>query len=259
MSQETQSAGQTQNDQKKEWYKKWWGVIIAIFILPYFLLWYMWAKTNWAKSVKWTITGVLIFFSILGLTGESQTDTTTQQPAQQVAQQPVETKVQVQEVKEEKQPASTTENSQPVPVVETLKPQEVKIPKYEIVYESKNERYDGGIIYYILIDKVNLANDSFKNDIKTIIKQLVKDKGAKISINFFDNKSSLELKYKSIVERKIMTKAELTQQESHLIAMFSGELKTDIYLNTLSFFPGTFTDNPPVGKFVENLEFNPGE
>ncbi len=42
-----------------------------------------------------------------------------------------------------------------------------------------------------------------------------------------------------------------------LVAIFDGQLETASCLNSLSFFPGTFTDNPTVGKYVEEIEYNP--
>lgn len=56
--------------QHKSWYRKWWGVIIVILILPYFFLWYLWAKTKWHKSLKVLLTAplALAVFISLGIT-----------------------------------------------------------------------------------------------------------------------------------------------------------------------------------------------
>lgn len=53
--------------QPKPWYKKWWGVIIAILLLPYFLLWFVWAKTKWTRFVKVGATIILIGLCVLDL------------------------------------------------------------------------------------------------------------------------------------------------------------------------------------------------
>ncbi|MBM3703249.1 MAG: hypothetical protein FJW63_09775 [Actinobacteria bacterium] len=66
---------------------------------------------------------------------------------------------------------------------------------YEIV-RTLNVRVDGAITYYALIDPIDLSNDSFKEDIKEIIKKIVEEKGRKIDIEIFDNRSSLENGYK---------------------------------------------------------------
>ncbi len=73
------------DNQKGEWYKSGWGILIAFLIFPFFLMWYMWAKTDWSKKVKWTITGVFIFFMLIGSTMQDTSKTTTQQPTQAVS------------------------------------------------------------------------------------------------------------------------------------------------------------------------------
>jgi hypothetical protein len=62
----------------KPWYKKWWGIIIAIVILPYFLLWFIWAKTKWVLPLKTvsTVALVMLAFGYLALLGAM----TPQQP-----------------------------------------------------------------------------------------------------------------------------------------------------------------------------------
>lgn len=53
--------------QHKPWYRKSWGIIIVIFILPYFLLWYLWAKTSWRKGLKVLITAPLAIAVLISL------------------------------------------------------------------------------------------------------------------------------------------------------------------------------------------------
>ncbi|PIS33008.1 MAG: hypothetical protein COT39_00840, partial [Parcubacteria group bacterium CG08_land_8_20_14_0_20_48_21] len=92
---------------------------------------------------------------------------------------------------------------------------------------------------------------------------IVKTKGGKIWIDFVNNRETLDLIYKSHYGSntlgRVLTKAEMDKVGESLVAQFSGQLETDIYLNTLSFFPGTFTDNPKVGKYVETIEYNPNK
>ena len=46
----------------KEWYKHGWGLVAAVLFLPFFIIWYAWAKSNWNKSVKIAVTvGILVF------------------------------------------------------------------------------------------------------------------------------------------------------------------------------------------------------
>jgi len=58
------------------WYKTWWGVLIVIFlILPFFLIWQVWAKTNWSKGAKIGTTIAIALFYILFWSGAgSDTD-----------------------------------------------------------------------------------------------------------------------------------------------------------------------------------------
>lgn len=130
--------------------------------------------------------------------------------------------------------------------------------KYEIVYTLSNIRYDNGVAYYILIDPIDLSNDNFKNQIKTLIKKIVSEKGKKISIDICDNKEALEIDYQRYGTMTLTpNQSQLDLLGVHLIATFSGELKTMTYLNTLDFFPAISKDNSIVGKYVETLEFNP--
>lgn len=78
-----QPTGEAQNSQKKEWYKNGWGIVIAVLFFPYFLLWYMWAKTNWNKKVKWVITAIFVVINISALAGNSsdQPTVTNNEPA----------------------------------------------------------------------------------------------------------------------------------------------------------------------------------
>lgn len=134
---------------------------------------------------------------------------------------------------------------------------------YQIVYEIDDIRYDGGKNYYVLIDRVDLSNPEFKDKIKRMIDEIVELKGEKISVDFLDNNDYLDLYYKSQYGKmtlgRILTKDEQEKIGLSLIASYSGQLSTEIYLNSLAFFPGAFTDNPLVGKYVESVEYNPSK
>lgn len=150
---------------------------------------------------------------------------------------------------------SPTETTKPTPT-----PSQESVIKYEIVYTAINQRYDGGINYYVFIDPVDLSNNNFKNDIKNLIKKIVSDKSKKISVDICDKREVLDLVYKEYGDNsftKPLTKDEENERAIHYIATFDGELKTGGYFNTLSFYAATFTDNPIVGKYVETIEFNP--
>ena len=155
---------------------------------------------------------------------------------------------------------SQNENSQPIQ--KTMPTPEVKIPKYEVAHEVTQQRYDKGVVYYILINPIDLSSSTFKDGIKSIVKKMVEEKGGKISIHVYDKKTALETGYKQYGDMSLdrpLTKQENDEASIHNVGIFSGELKTGAYLNTLMFFPATFTDNPKVGKYVETVEFNPAQ
>jgi micrococcal nuclease len=83
-----QSSGEATNSQKKAWYKSGWGLVIAILFFPYFLLWYMWAKTSWGKGVKIAITIVFALINIVALANNDTNKNTSQQANQQTEQKP---------------------------------------------------------------------------------------------------------------------------------------------------------------------------
>ena len=133
--------------------------------------------------------------------------------------------------------------------------------KYEIQEDLTTViRYDKAPSYFVLIDKVNLKNDSFVNEIERVINKIVSEKGGKITIDFFDDKKALELYYNSnygINIGKLLNKSENNLLAQHSIASFSGENSADMHYNTLYIFPSASKDNPNVGKYVKTKEFNP--
>ena len=133
--------------------------------------------------------------------------------------------------------------------------------KYEIQEDLTTViRYDKAPSYFVLIDKVNLKNDSFVNEIERVINKIVSEKGGKINIDFFDDKKALELYYNSnygINIGKLLNKSENNLLAQHSIASFSGENSADMHYNTLYIFPAASKDNPNVGKYVKTKEFNP--
>jgi hypothetical protein len=61
----------------KEWYKTWWGIILAILLIFPFAIWYIWAKTKWSNAIKIGVTGaiIILFFMSIGSIGGSNTPT----------------------------------------------------------------------------------------------------------------------------------------------------------------------------------------
>ena len=136
----------------------------------------------------------------------------------------------------------------------------VKATKYTIIHTITTQRYDGGVTYYVLIDPIDLKNDKFKDNIKSIIRDIVKKKGGKITIEFHDKIESLNISYKQYGDMSLKRPRNQREEEIeavHFIAAFSGQLKTYAYFNTLDFFTVAFSDHPIVGKYGEQIEFNP--
>lgn len=66
-------------EMKKEWYKTGWGIVVIILSLPFFTIWWIWAKTEMNKKTKWVLTGLISLFVIIVIVsgGNSPTTTTT--------------------------------------------------------------------------------------------------------------------------------------------------------------------------------------
>lgn len=140
--------------------------------------------------------------------------------------------------------------------------EERKTLNYEIIHQVRGQRYDGGVILYVLVDGINLSNDSFKKEVKKLIDEIVRTKGNKISIEFHSNREALDLSYSEYGNNslgRILTPYEIDKIGETYFAAFSGELEIEVFLNTIYFFPGAFTDNAKVGKYVGYIEYNPNK
>lgn len=104
--------------QKKEWYKKWWGIIIALVIWPLFAIWYISQKTKWNNTAKgFAIIGVIVL-AVLIYGGDKSVNKSKQskvvvsenKPTQQeVVQRPAQV-AEDKETKEVSQAPAQTEN-----------------------------------------------------------------------------------------------------------------------------------------------------
>jgi len=60
---------------KKEWYTSCWGIIIVILILPFFLIWFIWAKTKWKTLWKVLSTvAIALIIVIIAVSGSKNTN-----------------------------------------------------------------------------------------------------------------------------------------------------------------------------------------
>ena len=130
---------------------------------------------------------------------------------------------------------------------------------YAVIYTKSKFRSDGASAYWVLIDAVDLSSDAFKSDIENVLKQLVVEKGSKISVSIFDQRSALDLNYKQYGDLslgRVRTAEESQAQERHLIAMFDGNYKAFNfqYDNELTYFPGAIKSTPVVGQYMGTVE-----
>jgi hypothetical protein len=186
-----QPAGEAQNSQKKEWYKNWWGVIIAIMILPFFAIWYIWAKTQWSNKAKWITTVLIIIFS-MGAIGSTEQDNNQSQPT-------VSTPVAVQEAKNE------------TPAIQ--QPEKKTIP-YEVILEWSIP--NGGKGERIVIDSKYLNFDDMTALGETLKEAMKNERNAFVYIH--TDKKSADLQGKLSVNP---TTAELDYIGKHYVGTYS--------------------------------------
>ena len=139
-----------------------------------------------------------------------------------------------------------------------------KTLSYKIIHVLKNYRHDGGGLYFILIDPIDIGEAGFKDYIKKLVSEVVKEKGLSISLDIYDNLEALNYGYKYEVAspeewKKIVSNKEIMAKLArHCIASFDGNLETGLYKNTLWFF--IFSDQVNIGeidKLSEVIEYNP--
>lgn len=53
----------------RPWYKKWWGIILALLFWPIFVIWYAWAKAKWNVVLKVGATALSLIFGAAYATG----------------------------------------------------------------------------------------------------------------------------------------------------------------------------------------------
>ncbi|WP_168124009.1 hypothetical protein [Paenibacillus sp. HB172176] len=189
------------------------------------------------KNTVWIILVILIISGIYNYSDKSKSD-----PNETIAEQ---------DSSNETQKSNSIEDNGSIS----------KNTNYEVVYTISNERFDKGTNLYVLLNPVNLDEPTkLFSDIKLIINKLIKEYEPKTSIDFFDKKEVLDLEYKLYGDLSLgrnTTPEENKERELHIIAGFSGDLTTDLYLNTLYLFPSADSSTPKVGKYVSIEEYNP--
>lgn len=158
------------------------------------------------------------------------------------------------------------------------------VPPYKIINVSQT-RGDGSTIYYILINPVNLSNTNFKEEVKTIVKDLTQKKGGQLTAEIFDDKDALNLDIYKTYGKDITSnsyyfnnygydagqyynnvpKSKDLKRKIHYIASFQGEMGEYKYLynNELDFFLAVESSESggslyrKVKEYKDETEFNP--
>jgi len=137
-------------------------------------------------------------------------------------------------------------------------------PHYEIVGKDANERFDHEPIYYVVIEPVNLSNDSFKKRVKLVLQAIAKTNGGPdFSANIFDDEAAAKTEYSHRThpgnENPDEAKAQITLVEQHLVAGYDGGLLASgaPYPYEIMWYPSASTDSPNVGQYVGDEEWKP--
>lgn len=62
-----QNATQQSTNEKLPWEETYWGIFIGLLFLYPFLLWYIWARTDWKRNYKIFFTLFISFVCLLPL------------------------------------------------------------------------------------------------------------------------------------------------------------------------------------------------
>ncbi|SDD91782.1 hypothetical protein [Sporomusa acidovorans] len=138
------------------------------------------------------------------------------------------------------------QNSQQAAAVQENQQQ---LKPFEIIYTVTTKRFDKGTNLYVLVQPDDYNTDNAQEDLQAIIDKLVKEKGSKTSVDFFDSKQALEIYYQKWVKgKRNPSQDEDKILAEHYVAGFSGDLSAGMYKNTLTYFPR---------KSANATEYNP--
>lgn len=70
-------------NKQKDWYKKPWGIVVAVLLFPIFIIWYAWVKSNWSKNTKLIITAISALILVTAMFTSPKQETKSQPTSQQ--------------------------------------------------------------------------------------------------------------------------------------------------------------------------------
>lgn len=130
---------------------------------------------------------------------------------------------------------------------------QVPVPEYSVAKES-SARFDGKPTLYVVVAPIDITNDSFKTSVRGVAEDLARQHGPDFSAWIFDDEATAD---GSFAERSGGPAVDKQENARHLIAIYSGGLSTTIYPYGIDWFPGTFTDDPAVGRWVDGEQWKP--
>jgi ABC-type glycerol-3-phosphate transport system substrate-binding protein len=140
--------------------------------------------------------------------------------------------------------SSTT--AQPTPQAAT--------PSYKVVVKTTNQRFDHKPAYYVVIDPVDLSNDSFKQRVKLIVQAVAKTNGdPDFSAYVYDDEAVANTAYALNTADPLHTATD--QESQHIVALYIGGLDDgrvstadDAY--QIYWYPAASTDTPDAAKYT---------
>lgn len=217
-------------------------LIAGLFVVPVISEWLKTKFPIWKQKYVRIILPIALFFIASLFLENNQTDKNKENP-----------KIQVNTVDTNQKGDSTVSVKE-----EIVEPKDTRpLISYTIEKEA-TVRYDNAPTYYVLIDKVNLQDTLLQVKVERLIDEIVKDKGAMIGIDIFDNKETLEKTYADEVLHQSLNNSAMNAlmklQEKHNIASFDGELKVDKTVsNDLYMFPAATTQTQKLCGIKEYL------
>jgi hypothetical protein len=233
------------------WYKKEPYIVVLLILFFPIGLYLMWRYAHWSRQAKWIVTGgialLLLLASVFGR--EPETASVTTQPTSSA-------------------PATATPTPTSIPTRKPAPPAEQPAPKpkYQILKESKSERFDKAPTLYVLVDPVDTSNDGFKSTIKTVVQDISKErKSADFTVYIYDNAQVAAWEYsQGIPHGQADAESKAAQSAQHLIADYSGGIDVDTAQRstadkayTVSYFSGADKQTPVVGHWVGTEQFKP--
>jgi len=150
MDEKKQHSTATPPQQKKEWFKEWWGILLIIFLFPIAFPIFVWTGTNWHKGIKIAIT---IFCGLLLIMAGSDNS----QPAK---------------------PGSGTEQK-----VAGVKPKEENQPPKEDVIKL-NITQPGEESIEVMVDNYKIMGDVVSSDVTVnISNKYFEEKGKNVAVD----------------------------------------------------------------------------